>query len=142
MDQSALPRGHCGEAFPNTFVSFSRRSWGGDASFFYYASLLILLCARFQFGKSRLEESSSCPAVSTSGFRQFELSAGTDVFHTRVENSFLAQEESFRCLRSIFCTRSYICIGVMAVIINRGRLSVWSEKTLKMNGRKQEHVRK
>ena len=32
--------------------------------------------------ESRLEATSPCPAVCTSGFRQFEPSAVTDVFHT------------------------------------------------------------
>jgi len=46
MDQGARSRGHCGEAFPTTFVFLSRCRWCGDVSFF--ASLLVLLRTRVQ----------------------------------------------------------------------------------------------
>ena len=48
MDQGARSRGHCGEAFPTTFVFLSRCRWCGDVSFFICTSLLVLLRARVQ----------------------------------------------------------------------------------------------
>ena len=44
MDQGARSRGHCGEAFPTTFVFLSRCRWCGDV-FFLFLRVFLCCCA-------------------------------------------------------------------------------------------------